>query len=460
MSNNNIPSASCESAVATVAQTDCEAIFVAQALDYYRAVKRASKDAPFGQFLNYADAAAKDKGQELIRSSLERITQEAIDEVEKNETRICEKCQKKTRHLGYREKNIESSNGTIKLKRLYHECRPCQPPECPADAPLGLEEDYTVGFRLLAVRAGSQGSYEKAEEDMKVWRGLAVSRETIRMLCHKEAPKVKQFVETSAEVPKDFIAAKGNVEITIDATKVNTLKGWRDMKIGIFIKRLFGEGVEISYWDKRIRSMLPDETACVAFASIEEKDLFQKRVNAYRSRLRVGSTGDISALADGAEWIWNIIREVFGHVRECLDVYHALENLSKTGKVLYKEGTEKYKQWQETTKWELLASGFEKIEQRLDELEKEYAEDSVEKRELLRLRGYLDNHRTRLGYRERLAEGRAIGSGQVEGACKSMIGKRLKQTGARWDVERLNEMAVLCSVHYSDLWEKYWMLAN
>jgi hypothetical protein len=279
------------------------------------------------------------------------------------------------------------------------------------------------------------------------------------MLCHQEAPKIKQFVDESAEVPKDFIAAKGNVEITIDATKVNTLKGWRDMKIGIFIKRLLGEGVAISYWDKRNRRMLPDTSACVAFAAIEEKDLFQKRVNAFRSLLHVGSTGDISALGDGADWIWNIIKEVFGKVRECLDVYHTLEHLSDTGKVLYKEGSEEYKQWQESTKWELLESGFEKIEQRLNELEKE-VQGKDERESLRKLRGYLENHRERLGYRERLSEGRAIGSGLVEGACKSMIGKRLKQSGARWDVDRLNEMAVLCSVHYSDLWQKYWMQAK
>jgi hypothetical protein len=38
-----------------------------------------------------------------------------------------------------------------------------------------------------------------------------------------------------------------------------------------------------------------------------------------------------------------------------------------------------------------------------------------------------------------------------------MVGIRLKQTNARWDVERLNEMLGLCSVHYSDIWEKYGM---
>ena len=86
-------------------------------------------------------------------------------------------------------------------------------------------------------------------------------------------------------------------------------------------------------------------------------------------------------------------------------VYHSLQHLSGTGKVLYKEGTEEYQQWQEATKWELLESGFEKIAQRLDKLEKEVQDE--DKRESLRkLRGYLDNHNTRLCYRERLSEGR------------------------------------------------------
>jgi hypothetical protein len=457
MARNNRTPISSESTQSHVAPTSTDEVhFLAQALDYYRAVKRAGQEAPFGQFLNVADAAVTEKGRELLRQSLESIIQTEIDDIEKKkESRLCPQCQTKREHLGYRSKTIRTSNGIIIPERRYEKCHPCGLPEYAADASIGLEKDYTVGFLFLAVRAGSRGSYEEAQEDMKVWRGLEVSRETIRMLCHQEAPKIKQFVDESAEVPKDFIAAKGNVEITMDATKVNTLAGWRDMKIGIFSKRLLGEGVDISYWDKRNRRMLPEINACVAFASIEEKDLFQRRVNAFRCLLRAGSTGDISALGDGAEWIWNIIREVFGKVRECLDVYHTLEHLSDTGKVLYKEGTEMYELWKESTKWEMLESGFEKIELRLDDLENT-VQGKNERESLRKLRGYLENHRERLCYRERLSEGRAIGSGQVEGACKSMIGRRLKQTGARWRVDRLNEMAVLCSVHYSDLWEKYW----
>jgi len=46
----------------------------------------------------------------------------------------------------------------------------------------------------------------------------------------------------------------------------------------------------------------------------------------------------------------------------------------------------------------------------------------------------------------RLAEGRAMGSGQGEGASERLMGRRLKQTAAKWLLPRLNNMALLCAV--------------
>ena len=47
----------------------------------------------------------------------------------------------------------------------------------------------------------------------------------------------------------------------------------------------------------------------------------------------------------------------------------------------------------------------------------------------------------------------------VEGACKTVVGRRLKQTGARWRVRRLERMAALCCVLYGDQWDAYWKKA-
>ena len=148
-----------------------------------------------------------------------------------------------------------------------------------------------------------------------------------------------------------------------------------------------------------------------------------------------------------------------GKVRECLDVYHALEHLSGIGKLFYGEGTAAYKKWYASAKKDLLSGGYKLIEKRLALLEGDVRTDR--RREVLRrLRGYFLEHSERLCYRERLWEGRAMGSGQVEGACKSMVGLRLKQTGARWKVRNLNRMLSLCALRYSDAWENYWKTAN
>src|SRR5205807_7095379 len=79
--------------------------------------------------------------------------------------------------------------------------------------------------------------------------------------------------------------------------------------------------------------------------------------------------------------------------------------------------------------------------------------------EWVELRGYFEPHRGHTGYASRLAEGRGIGSGLVEGACKQVVGRRLKQTGARWRVRRVERMAALCAVQASGQWDAYWATA-
>ncbi len=69
---------------------------------------------------------------------------------------------------------------------------------------------------------------------------------------------------------------------------------------------------------------------------------------------------------------------------------------------------------------------------------------------------YLARQNEHLSYPDRLASGQSIGSGQVEGACKNMVGCRLKQTGTQWRVRRVNRMATLCSTLYTHQWALFW----
>ena len=75
---------------------------------------------------------------------------------------------------------------------------------------------------------------------------------------------------------------------------------------------------------------------------------------------------------------------------------------------------------------------------------------------LANLLAYFGKHQSRMNYRLRLSQGRSIGSGQVEGACKNLIARRLKQTDTCWLKAWLNKMATLCAIRYSELWNSYW----
>ena len=86
---------------------------------------------------------------------------------------------------------------------------------------------------------------------------------------------------------------------------------------------------------------------------------------------------------------------------------------------------------------------------------KETQRESVES-----LLEYLRNNEGRLHYAERLASGRVIGSGLIEGACKNLVGHRLKQTGACWRWARANRIALLCGVLYSNQWKHCWKYPN
>jgi hypothetical protein len=442
-------------------------MFLEQAAAYFDDMKATTQNAPYGQIFNHAEAFAVQHGRELIRQSLEHLLQEQIVEHEKKkETELCPKCEQKKRHRGYREKERISALGKVTLERRYDECLPCKLPEHVADKQFGLEGRYSLGLRRLATYAAADESYRKGSETLEECCGLVLCHNTVREICQQEGPKMEEWQKTSPEVQKDFTETQGVIEVTTDGTIVNTTGGAREVKVGIVSKRPLGKGVLPEQWDDRKGDRkLPRIGASVAFAAIEEKDQFIKRFHDWRWRLCLGSTGDISALGDGAVWIWSIMALVFGKVRECLDIYHALEHLSDTAKVLFGEGTAKYDEWYEEAKMELLKGGFELIDKRLERLEQERrtkntAKAKKEKESLRLLRGYLENNRERLCYATRLLEGRAIGSGQVEGVCKNLIGKRLKQTWAKWKPDRLDRMAVICSIRYSDQWKNYWKSAK
>ena len=100
----------------------------------------------------------------------------------------------------------------------------------------------------------------------------------------------------------------------------------------------------------------PTGAPIIAFAAVEEKDKFRKRWGQWYRRL-CEKNQEISVLADGPPWIWDSARLEFGKITGVLDIFHALEHLNTTGRLLYGLDTKEYEFWKEESKWQLLWNG-------------------------------------------------------------------------------------------------------
>jgi hypothetical protein len=249
-----------------------------------------------------------------------------------------------------------------------------------------------------------------------------------------------------------FAAAGGDIEFQTDGTMVNTWEGWREMRLGVFARRQRGRPAAADEWDRR---RLPAPHARVLFGGIQSAQLFGPRVRRWAARLGIRDASAVAVLGDGAEWVWNQARAQLPGAAGVLDIYHAGEHLAACGQKLYGEGTAEARAWLAQTRAGLLAGGWPALAQSTAAARRS-VRSPAKRRALDELDGYFYRQREHLGYAARLAEGQSIGSGLVEGACKQGIGRRMKQTGARWRVRRANRMATLCCTLHGDTWKTYW----
>ncbi len=190
-------------------------------------------------------------------------------------------------------------------------------------------------------------------------------------------------------------------------------------------------------------------------AAVEEAQAFGDRCAAEGARLGLSGLTALSALGDGAEWIWNLVARVFPGAAGCLDVYHAAEHLADAARRALGQGAAARAQ-AERGRTRLLEDGYWGVTEWVGQLSGQvpaYGEGAA----LGEALNYFAGHQERLGYALRLRRGQAIGSGLVEGSIKQLLNRRLKQTGARWKVEHVGPFVELGALANSPEWDAFWV---
>lgn len=308
--------------------------------------------------------------------------------------------------------------------------------------------------RLLCL-AGASWSFAKASVYLNELSGLKVCANTVRSVCQQEARCIEAWQEECPAAVETYRKTPGNDEFQTDGTCVNTSEGWKEMRVGVFAKRQAGAPATAAQWSTR---KLPPPGARVAFAAIEDHKTFAARWPVVARRLGIRPDAALDVWADGARWIWERVEFHFAFAKGTLDLFHALEHVSEAAKAQFGEGTAAATRWQDQARDALLTTGWQGISRVIEERRADAAR-APQRTALTKLAEYLRPHAAHLNYPQRLADGRPIGSGLIEGACKNYLGRRLKQTGARWLIPNANRMATLGSLVYADQWTDYWATA-
>lgn len=216
--------------------------------------------------------------------------------------------------------------GPVECIRRHFRCSSCRDAGYPADQVLGIDGYLSPRVRRLACRLTGDHAFDVAAERFWELLKLRVDAETLRRHCEAEGAAMAEWLRNEPAAAESFRSASGDAEVQVDAGKVNTTCGWRDLKVVAFAKRPRGAAATPEQWASR---SLPQPSARFALADIEGIETFRRDWRDWADCLGIGSGSDLSVLGDGAEWIWNAADAQFPGSRQVLDVFHALEYVGK-----------------------------------------------------------------------------------------------------------------------------------
>jgi hypothetical protein len=303
----------------------------------------------------------------------------------------------------------------------------------------------------MACLLGVQRSFKKAEVALLEVAGWALDDNTVRQLCHATAGEASS-ARPLRDTAEAFARAQGDPELHIDAGKVNTGGGWRDVKVAVFARRVPGEPVTASEWDDRD---LPAPSARSVVAAVEQAEAFGGRCAAEAGRLGLTDPKQIHVLGDGAEWIWNLAEQRFRGGSQCLDFWHGAAYLGAAANAAFGAGSQEAAAALSRGKRRLLEDGYWGVTEWIGGLASEMQPGGDGAASATAL-NYFAGHQARVNYALRLRRGQTIGSGLVEGSIKQLLNVRLKQTGARWKVEHVAPLVELGALAAGPEWEAFW----
>jgi hypothetical protein len=381
----------------------------------------------------------------------------------------CPHCRESSRCKGFRQRGLLCLFGPVKYSRHYYLCGSCHRGTSPLDEVLGLREhDRTPAADEVVSLSGLQDAFAVgADKLLARLTGLKLSESTVQRATEAAGARVAEAqhagVEFGPATPWDWHKdADGKTVgyLSVDATGVGQ-QGAGGAK---------AEG-KMAYVGM-VYNPAPEQRERWSNPNGKRPEWKSRYVSQVRPLAELGEplrrqAGQVGldqadrwiAISDGGAGLEEFLRTNFPRVEAViLDYYHVAEYVSKLAQALHPADQSAADEWRRRTCDRLKASGGRAV---LDDVK---SLDLKGKRAARPVRDevvrYFENQVHRMDYPTYLAKGWQIGSGPVESACKTVIGKRMKGGGMRWGSDGADEMshlrALFCSA--DNQWGGFWSM--
>jgi len=373
-------------------------------------------------------------------------------------------CGARMKSKGLRKKCILTVLGMITIRRSRFECPDCGNSRYPADEALGVVgTSFSPGVRRLMARAGSKDTFKEGCDDLKVYADIAVTAKDVERVAEDVGRRVDEWERNerkklvlnlgeptrNKDIPLLYVSYDGTgvpmVPWEVAGRKGKQSDGsskTRETKLGCVFTQ--------TATDDKGRPVR-DDNSTTFVGAIENAESFGWQIYGEAMDRGLERAKKVVIIGDGARWIWNLADTHFGGAIQIVDLYHARQHLYELVKILAVEGEKtKYQ-----IKWltALDEGNVEKIvKEASDLLPRSGKRRKGAKREI----NYFKNNKRRMRYADFRKQDLFVGSGVVEAGCKTIIGKRLKQSGMEWTVRGANSIIALRCAYLSNRMEDFW----
>jgi hypothetical protein len=378
----------------------------------------------------------------------------------------CPQCGRQVAARGVVTRKVETLVGEVELARPYFYCVPCSQGFAPLDAVLGVapgRKQFDV--QQAAAKLAVEVPYETAQDLLQELSGVGLSTARMHELTNTvaEGLSVLDVTPPRQEILAKIAAVAAGRRwrpigvLAIDGadlpTRPEEAKGRRSGRKKHRAKRAHWQG----QWReaKGFRFYLVDDDRIIHLLSWHQIQDHEELFAALRQVKEAGLIPEehlrLCVVADGAQWIWQGVQQLFPTAEQILDYYHCAEHVHRVATVHYSEQPEQALEWVEATMARLFAGEVAGVIWGLQRMRPGSAQATAVIDDLL---GYLQNNQARINYRSQRHAGYPLGSGGIESANKFICQVRLKRSGAWWYVANSNHMLALRCAKYNGTFER------